>query len=83
MIRAMPVEPFAAAARFVAFEIVEAGAGMGVDDAEGGRLLLQIGQDAHQHDVLDDIGEAAGVKGVTIVHARGLRHRDGEVTSVR
>ena len=42
---------------------------MGVDDAEGGRLLLQVKQDAHQHDVLDDVGKAAGVKGVTVVHA--------------
>jgi hypothetical protein len=37
-------QPLAAAARFVAGEIVEPGAGMGVDDAKGGRLVLQIGE---------------------------------------
>ena len=67
-------QPFAAAARFVAGEIVDAGAGMGVDDAKGGRLFLQIDQDAHQHDVLDDVGEAAGVKGVTVVHGERVTH---------
>src|SRR5258708_29813978 len=41
---------------------------MGVDDAERSRLVLQIGEHAHQHDVLDDIGKAAGMKGVTVVH---------------
>ena len=45
---------------------------MGVDDAKRRRLLLQIGQDAHQHDVLDDVGEAAGMKGVTVVHGGGV-----------
>ena len=61
-------QPFAAAARFIAGEIVDPGAGMGVDDAERRRLFLQIGQNAHQHDVLDDVGKAAGVKGVTVIH---------------
>jgi hypothetical protein len=55
-------QPFAAAARLFAGEIVAPGAGMGVDDAKRGLLFLQIGQHAHQHDVLDDIGKAAGVK---------------------
>jgi len=43
---------------------------MGVDDAERARLVLQICQDAREHDVLDDIGEAAGVKGVAVVHGK-------------
>src|SRR5690348_12270710 len=75
-------EPLAAAPRFLAFEIVEAGAGMGVDDTERSRLLLKMEQDAHQHDVLDDIGKAAGMKGVTVVHARGLRHRAMKATVI-
>jgi hypothetical protein len=64
-----PGEPLAAAARLVACEIVEAGTCMGVDHAEGGGLLLQMKQDAREHDVLDDIGEVAGVKGMAVVHA--------------
>ncbi|MGY3076515.1 hypothetical protein ACVWZZ_002886 [Bradyrhizobium sp. LM6.10] len=47
---------------------------MGVDDAEGARLVLEIGDDARQHDVLDDVSEASGVKGVAVIHARALRH---------
>ena len=41
---------------------------MGVDDAEGGVLQLQPLDEQGEHRVLDDIGEAAGVKGVTVVH---------------
>ena len=66
-----PRQPLAAAARLVAVEIIEAGTRMGVDDAEGGRLVLQVSQDARQRDVLDDIGEVAGVEGVAIVHGAG------------
>jgi hypothetical protein len=44
---------------------------MAVDDAEGGRLFLQMKQDTHQHDVLDDVGKAAGMKGVTVVQSCG------------
>jgi hypothetical protein len=47
---------------------------MGVDDAERARLVLEIGDDARQHDVLDDIGEVAGMEGVAVIHARALRH---------
>ena len=61
--------PFAAAARFGAGEIVDTGAGMGVDDAESRRLGAQVHENAHQHGVLDDIREIAGVEGVAIVHA--------------
>src|SRR5437660_10212945 len=42
---------------------------MGIDHAERGRLVLQVDEDAHQHDVLDDVGEAASMKGVSVVHA--------------
>jgi len=43
---------------------------MGVDDAEGRRLLAQMHENAHQHRVLDHIGEIAGVKVVAIIHGR-------------
>ena len=56
--------------RLRAVEIVAAGAGMGVDDAERRRLGAQVHQNADQHRVLDDIGEVAGVKGVAIIHGR-------------
>ena len=60
--------PLAAAARLGAGEIIAAGAGMGIEDAERRRLRAQMQQDAHEHRVLEDIGEVAGVKGVAIVH---------------
>jgi hypothetical protein len=61
-------QPFATTLRLAGGEIVESGAGMAVDDAKRRRLLLQMDQDAHQRDVLDNIGKAAGMKGVTVVH---------------
>jgi len=27
-----------------------------------------VKQDAHQHDVLDDVGKVAGMKGVAVIH---------------
>src|SRR6266404_2489737 len=69
-------EPFAAAERFIAGEIVDPRAGMGVDDAKRSLLVLQIGENAHQHDVLDDVGKAAGVEGVTVVHAASSTPRE-------
>ena len=65
-------EPFSATVGFLRFQTIEPRTRMGVDDAEGRRLLLQVDEDAHQHDVLDHIGKAAGVKGVTIVHGSAL-----------
>jgi len=58
---------------------------MGVDDAEGRRLGAQMEQDAHQHRVLEHVGEAAGVEGVAIVHARDLITRavGAEVETIR
>src|SRR5262249_56043388 len=66
--------PFAAAARFLAGKIVEAGARMSVDNAEGCGLDRKVCQDAGKRGVLDDVGEVAGVKGVAGVHrARSSR----------
>ena len=45
---------------------------MGVDHAKGGGLRAQMQQNAHQHGVLEDIGEIAGMKGVAVVHADGV-----------
>src|SRR5204863_10047547 len=53
-------------------QIIESGAGMGIDHAKRGLLLLQIEENAHQHDMLDDIGKATGVKSMAIVHGRGV-----------
>lgn len=40
---------------------------MGVDEAEGAFLAVQINDDAGQNGVLEHIGEIAGMKGVAIV----------------
>jgi hypothetical protein len=29
---------------------------------------MQVGENPHKHDVLDDVGKAAGMKGVSVVH---------------
>jgi hypothetical protein len=50
---------------------------MGVDHPERRRLLAQVGQDAGNDDVLDHIGEVAGVKGVAVVHGEMGRRRTG------
>ena len=62
--------PFEAARRLRTVEIVAAGAGMGVDDAERRRLGAQVHQNADQDRMLDHIGKVAGVKGVAIIHGR-------------
>jgi hypothetical protein len=41
---------------------------MQVENPEGGRLRLQMLQDAGQHDVLHHVGEIAGVIGVAVIH---------------
>ena len=51
-----------------ACDVVGARAGVRVDDAEWGRLLLQMRDDAREHGVLDNVREIPGVKGVAIVH---------------
>ena len=67
-------EPVDAAAPFlrplgrVGAEVVEPGAGMGVDRPERRRLDPKMDEDARQDDVLHHVGEVAGVEGVAIVH---------------
>ena len=62
------VEPLAGLSRLVRRQIVEADAGMRVDDPERRVLALEVFDDARQHDVLDDVGEIPGVIGVPVVH---------------
>src|SRR5262244_3209251 len=75
-----PLAPFAAALRLLCGEVVAAGAGMGVDDAEGRGLAAQMHEDAHQHRVLDHIGEIAGEKGVTIIHGRKVMRANSRLS---
>ncbi len=49
-------------------EVVAPRARMRVDEAERRGLPLEIDEDARENRVLDDIGEIAGVEGVTVVH---------------
>src|SRR5262249_51402734 len=67
------VAPFTGADGGLGGEIVEAGARMGGDHAEGRRLLAEMHQDAGEHRMLEHVGEVAGVEGVTIVHRAFLR----------
>lgn len=61
--------PLARALRLRAREIVDPGAGMRVDHAECGRLLLEVLYHQRQDRVLEHVGKISGVKGVSIVHA--------------
>jgi hypothetical protein len=60
--------PFGTAGRFRAAQVIEAGAGVGIDDPESRRLVAQMHQDAGEHRMLDDVGGTTGVKGVAIIH---------------
>ena len=61
---------FAGLLRFLAGEVRHAGAGMGVEQEEGFVLLLQVLDHERQKAMLHDVGEIAGVIGVTVVHGR-------------
>ena len=50
-------------------EIEEAGAGMGIDDAECCRLCTQIVQDAAKHGVFEHVGKIAGMEFVMIIQS--------------
>src|SRR6185436_410117 len=54
---------------FRGIEGVEAGAGVGVDDAEGGRLALEVPDDEREHNMLQHVREVAGMVGVAVVHS--------------
>jgi hypothetical protein len=67
------IAPFAGAAGSLACQIVDADAGMAVEDAERRRLGLEALNHPGEHDVLQDVGMISGVKGVAVVHAAILR----------
>src|SRR5439155_280946 len=73
--------PFAAAEGLWPAEIIEAGAGIGVADAEGSRLPAQMHQHAHQHGVLDGgwDGETALA---TLDGARCMRYLKGYISRI-
>jgi len=74
-----PLAPFRRARRLVAGKIISARPGMGVDEAKGRFLALEMKEDARQNRVLEDVGEIAGVKGVSIVDLK--RPRCGRAAS--
>ena len=63
-----PVAPFRRAPRLRALEVITPCARVGVDEAEGRVLAPEVDKNARQERMLDDIGETAGVKAVTVVH---------------
>ena len=54
--------------RFLAGEIVAADAGMAVEQEQRSVFGLQMRDDAAQHDMLEDVGEIAGVIDMAVVH---------------
>ena len=58
----------AAALRLRLAQIVDAAAGVRVEEQEWGGLLLQVLDEHHEHDVLEHVREVAGVEGVAVVH---------------
>ena len=57
---------FAVLLRVAAEQRIAAGAGVGVDEAIALVLRAEMTQDEHQHQVLEDVGMVAGVKGVAV-----------------
>ena len=62
------IQPFAGLLRLLAGKVVEANARMGVEQAEGLVLLLQIDDQPRQHRMLQHVGEIARMVDVAIVH---------------
>ena len=69
------VAPFRRAPRRLAVEIVAPGAGVGVDEAQRRFLAHEQHEEARQHDVLEHVGEIAGVESVAVVHRRRFARR--------
>src|SRR3712207_7481646 len=59
--------------RGVTRQVIETGTGVQIEDTERRRLLLQMLDNAREHDVLHHIGEVAGVIGVAIVDRKSTR----------
>jgi hypothetical protein len=60
--------PLIGLARFDTLQIIAADTCVGIDDAEGLILALQIKHNSRQDEVFDHIGEIAGMIGVTVIH---------------
>jgi hypothetical protein len=56
----------AAGARVVAVQAVQAGAGVGVDDRQGGLFFEHVVERGNQHRVLEHVGVVAGMEGVAV-----------------
>jgi hypothetical protein len=63
-----PGAPFTAAAWLGVEQAITAGAGVGVDHSERGRLAAQMFENSRQHEVFMHVGEIAGMECVLIVH---------------
>ena len=72
-------EPLAGPCCLLGRQIVQADAGMRVDDPERRVLALQIFDDTRQRDVLDDVGKISRVIGMPVVHegSGSVSKRDG------
>jgi hypothetical protein len=70
-----PALPLAPTRGFIAREIIEASAGVGVDHTECCRLPTQVVQDATKDGMLEYIGEITSVEFVVIIHDRNLPTR--------
>ena len=66
------IAPFGGSGRFITVEAIKAGAGVGINYAEGCRFALQSKQHTGKHSVLHDIGEIAGMVGMAVVHLASL-----------
>jgi hypothetical protein len=66
-------------ARLVALQGIATGPGVGVDIPPGLVLAIEVAQQFDQHEMLEDVGVIAGVKGVAVTeHERseaGARQR--------
>ncbi len=77
------IAPLGASRALISPKVITANARMGVDIAIVGLLRIQPLKAQRQRNVLDDIGEIAGVKGVPIVQRSLLyeRLRKGTITT--
>ncbi|GLK42880.1 hypothetical protein GCM10017612_07970 [Novosphingobium resinovorum] len=58
----------AGALSFVTAKIVQPATGMGIDQSQRARLLLQGPHQGDEEAVFDDIGAIAGMEGMAIIH---------------
>ncbi len=61
-------QPFSGARGLIAFEVVQAEPGVGVEIGERLLLARHEGDQASQGQVFEDVGVVAGMVGVTVIH---------------